>query len=148
VALERLDVRLARGRRAGRIVREQRADEAAAEIAEREALAVLVLALADDEVDERVIRVPAVDRERGDARAGDDREREEPLADDVAERLERADALADALEPTIGPYGLERERLRVSLGGRLGLTGSHAVGRLSPPRARAGAPDARERPRR
>ena len=94
------------------VVDEERADEAAAEVGQREALrleAVVGVADADDEVDERQVRVAAVDRERRDARADDDREREEALADDLAERLEGPDALADALEPPVGADGVEVE---------------------------------------
>ena len=63
----------------------------------------------DHEVDQGVVRVAAVDGERGDPGARDHREREEGLAHDVAERLEAADAIADALEPAVGSYGVERE---------------------------------------
>ena len=72
----------------------------------------------DDEVDERVVGVAAVDRERRDARADDHREREEALADDLAERLEAADPLADALEPSVGADGVERELARLGIGHR------------------------------
>jgi hypothetical protein len=65
--------------------------------------------LVTHEVDERQIGVASVDGERRDAGAHDDREREEPLADDLAERLKRADAFADALEPSVGPDGVEVE---------------------------------------
>src|SRR5262249_3071069 len=101
--LDGLDVALAR--RDGGLpvfLDEERAHEAAAEVCEREALGLEVLLRvpdAHDEVDERLVRAPAVDRERGDARADDDREREEALADDLAQRLEASDPLADALEP-------------------------------------------------
>ncbi len=100
------------------VLDEEGADEAAAEVAERQALRlyrVLHLAQADDEVDERQIRVPPVDRERGDARAHDDREGEEALADDLAQGLKGPDALPDALEPAIGADGVE---LELALSGR------------------------------
>ena len=96
------------------VLDEERADEAPAKVGEREPLrleAFLGLADADDEVDERQLRVAAVDGERRDARADDDREREEALADDLAERLERPDPLADALEPSVGADGVERKFL-------------------------------------
>ena len=111
VELDGLDVGVALGRGRGLLLLdEQRADEAAAEVGEREALRLEVavrLGRADDEVDERLVRAAAVDGERGDARADDDREREEALADDLAERLEAADALADALEPAVGSERVE-----------------------------------------
>ena len=60
---------------------EERADEAPPEVGERQALrlgvALVLPGGGDHEVDERVVRVPAVDRERRDARADDDREGEE-----------------------------------------------------------------------
>jgi len=55
----------------------------------------------------RIARTEPVDGERGDARPHDDGEREEALADDLAERLEGADALADALEPPIRAHRVE-----------------------------------------
>jgi hypothetical protein len=48
-----------------------------------------------------------VHRERGNPRARDHREREEARADDVAQRLKTADALADALEPSVGSDSFE-----------------------------------------
>jgi hypothetical protein len=96
-----------------RVVGEQGADEAVAEVGEGEALhvgvALLVAGRGDHEVDERVVGVAAVDRERGDARAGDHGEGEEGLADDVAQGLEAPDSIADALEPAVGTDGIERE---------------------------------------
>ena len=123
--------RVGRGRRL-LVVDEERADEAPAEVGEREALRLEVavgVAEADDEVDERLIGVAAVDRERRDARADDDREREEALADDLAERLEAADALADALEPAVGAHGVEVRSLAAWPSrhvGAVSASGSHA----------------------
>ena len=104
------------GRRAGMLVGEERAHEAPAEVGEREALGIVGVALVvagapTDEVDQGVVGVAPVDGERGDARAGDHREREEALADDLAERLEAADSFADALEPAVRAHGVEREDL-------------------------------------
>src|SRR5262249_5901227 len=63
----------------------------------------------DHEVDEGVVRVAPVHREGGDPGAGDHGEGEERLPDDVAERLEAADPIADALEPTVRAHRVERE---------------------------------------
>ena len=71
--LDDLDVGLARRRRGGLVVLdEERADEAAAEVGERQPLRLERLVGspdADDEVDEREVGVSAVDGERRDARA-------------------------------------------------------------------------------
>ncbi|MFT3775202.1 MAG: hypothetical protein QM820_58385 [Minicystis sp.] len=111
VELERLDVRVALGRGRHRVVREQRADEAVAEVGEREALhvgvALVVAGRGDHEVDERVVRVTAIDGERGDPRPRDHREREERLPHDVAEGLEAPDPITDALEPSVGAHRVE-----------------------------------------
>jgi len=130
VELDRLGVRLARGRRDVPIFfDEQGTDEAPAEIRERQTLRLEIrvgVTEADDEIDERLIRRAPIDRERRDARTDDDREREEALADDFAERLEAADAFADALEPPVGAHGLERELLLASRHFRRSTTLSQA----------------------
>ncbi len=113
VELERLDVGVALGRLRHRVVRQQRAHQAVPEVGERQPLDVgVALVLAgggDDEVDERVVGVAPVDRERRDPGAGDHREGEERLTDDVAQGLEAPDAIADAFEPPVGAHRVERE---------------------------------------
>jgi hypothetical protein len=122
VELDRLDVGVAlRRRRLLLLFDEERADEAPAKIREREALGLEIafrLARADDEIDERLIGAPPIDRQRRDARADDDREREETLTDDLAERLEAPDSFADSFEPAVGAERVERE---LSLGCSQGL---------------------------
>ncbi len=115
-------VGLARRRR-GRlvVVDEERADQTAAEVGERQPLRLerlVGIARADDEVDQRQLGVSAVDRQRRDASTDDDREGEEPLADDLAERLERPDPLPDALEPSVRPDGFELEFAGLGVGHR------------------------------
>jgi hypothetical protein len=56
----------------------------------------------DHEVDQGIVGVTAIDGERRDARARNHREGEEPRPDDVAQRLEAADAFANAFEPSVG----------------------------------------------
>jgi hypothetical protein len=111
--LQALEVGVALGGDGRRVFGEERADQAVAEVGEAQALhvglAVVLAGGGDHEVDLRVIGVSAIDGERGDARAGDHREREERLADDVTEGLEAADSIADALEPAVRPDGVERE---------------------------------------
>src|SRR5207244_2250136 len=113
VELDGLDVALAlRRRRLLLLFDEERADEPPPEVRERVALRLEIavgFARADDEVDERLIGAPSIDRQRGDARADDDREREESLADDLAQRLEAADPFTDALEPAVGAERVEWE---------------------------------------
>lgn len=118
--MDRFGVGLARRSFDVAIVFDQKcADESPAKIRERESLRLEVavrLACSDDEIDERLIGTATIDRERRDARADDDRKSEEALADDFAERLKAADALADALEPTVGADRVERKFL-ASVGG-------------------------------
>ncbi len=135
--LDGLDVGIALRR--GRVLLfldEERADEAAAEVGEGQALGLeiaVALGGADHEVDERLVGATTVDGERGDARADDDREREEALADDLAEGLEASDPLADAFEPAVGPKRVEWElffgsghaRLRRYPRGRAAARGVH-----------------------
>src|SRR5262249_12617339 len=96
VELDRLDVGIALGDRSQLLLfDEERADEAAAKVGQREALRLEValdLRRPDDEVDQCLIGAPAIDRQRGDASPDDDREREEALADDLAESLKAPDA--------------------------------------------------------
>ena len=66
-------------------------------------------ALADDEIDERLVGAAAIDGQRGDARTDDDGESEEALPYDFAERLKASYSFPDALEPTVGANGVERE---------------------------------------
>jgi hypothetical protein len=132
VELDDLDLGLAGGLGGGLVVLdEQGSDEAAAEIGERQALrleAVVALAHADHEVHEGEVGIAAVDRERRDAGADDDGEGEESLADDLAQRLEGADPLPDALEPSVGADGVEVEFTHggVGHGGRRSPTVSEA----------------------
>jgi hypothetical protein len=101
--------------RSGRLDRrvlfdEQRAHEAAAEIGEGEPLRLEIafgLGAPYDEVDEGLVGAAAIDRERRDPGADDDGEREEALADDLAQGVEAADSFADALEPTVGAERVE-----------------------------------------
>src|SRR5262249_7964424 len=62
----------------------------------------------DGELHEGVVGDAPIDRERGDAGARDHREGEKPGPDDFAQRLEAADALAYAFEPTVRAYGFQR----------------------------------------
>ena len=70
----------------------------------------------DNEIDDGLIRAAAVDRERRDARADDDREREEAVPDDLAQGLERPDALSDPLEPAVRTNCFEVELARFGIG--------------------------------
>ena len=84
------------------------------EVAEGEPLGlepfdVVVARNACHEVDERVLRVPAVDGERRDAGSGDHGEGEERLTNDVAKGLKTADAFTNPLEPTVRTDGVEGE---------------------------------------
>jgi hypothetical protein len=111
VQLHGLQVRHALGRVRNRLFGDERGDQALAKIRQREALRVHFRGLRalrpDHEVDQGVVRVTAIDGERGDARAGDHREREETRADDVTKSLKASDALTNALEPPVGADRVE-----------------------------------------
>jgi hypothetical protein len=113
--LNALEIGITRRRGRGHLVGQKRTDQSAAKIGEREPLGVggRIVGATDShgEVDERVVRVSAIDRHGGDAGARDHRERKKALADDLAESLETAYPLADTLEPTIGANGVEGEDL-------------------------------------
>ena len=85
----------------GRLVgSEQRGTEPLAEFAERQALDLF--ASAEREIDDGRMRAVRVVRDRGDAHAGDERERDEAPPDDLAELVELRDFFAELFEPAVG----------------------------------------------
>jgi hypothetical protein len=97
--------------RRGAVLRfdQQRRHEPALEVREGQPLCRLPTITAGyREVDQRVLGMPPIHRERRDAHARDQREREEVLAQDVAERLETRDGLPDPIKPTVRANQLQR----------------------------------------
>ncbi len=71
MALQALDIGRARWKRRARFFLHEGSDEAPAKLSERDALYSTTRLIAHREVDDGIVRDATVDRERGDARAGD-----------------------------------------------------------------------------
>ncbi len=139
VELDRFEIGVTRRRRARGLVDDERVHEPATELDEREALdlrTVACLVPAERELHDGVVRQAPVDRERSDASPGDHRERKEAGTDDLAQRLEATDPLADAFEPSVRADSFERYDQGLDISGCLFDSLTDGKGPTSPLRSR------------